>query len=281
MAKKYGKAGQGARDMALGREIKVLGIAGVMLLVLWLWFQNMASMTKLGLPAVIILVVLFKIVFSNLEKKGKHLKKRARDAERGARAEEKIEEKLSALLDGYVSFHDLSFPGFNIDHVVVGPSGVFLVETKSHSGKVTSNGDTLLLNGHAPEKDIIKQTWSQTFHLKNLLKERLGKEIPVKPVLCFSRAFVQVRGAVKGITVVNGGFLNTFITKEKSSLTAEQIAQITACLKMTTKAEEPEKKLCPHCSTELVLRQFQSGDRAGQYFYGCLPCRKGWPVAEI
>lgn len=37
---------------------------------------------------------------------------------------------------------------------------------------------------------------------------------------------------------------------------------------------------CPDCGTELVLRQFQSGPRNGQQFYGCSSCKKGWPVAE-
>lgn len=44
--------------------------------------------------------------------------------------------------DDYYVFHDLEFPGFNIDHVVLGPNGIFLVETKAkgehHSRKTTS-----------------------------------------------------------------------------------------------------------------------------------------------
>lgn len=33
--------------------------------------------------------------------------------------------------DGYRVYHDLQFEGFNIDHVLVGPSGVYSVETKT------------------------------------------------------------------------------------------------------------------------------------------------------
>jgi len=44
------------------------------------------------------------------------------------------------------------------------------------------------------------------------------------------------------------------------------------------KVAEIEKRLCPDCGTELVLRKFQSGPKAWQQFYGCLPCKKGWPV---
>ena len=186
-----------------------------MLLLLWALSANMASISSLGLPFVIVLVVGFRMVMGELEKSGKHLKKRARDAHRGAKAEEKVEAKLTALPEEFVSFHDLAFPGFNIDHVAVGPGGVFVIETKSHVGKITSNGNQLLLNGRTPEKDFINQTWSQTYHIKNLLKERLGKDIPVHPLLCFTNAFVQVRGAVKGVSVVNGGYLNSHIVKQK------------------------------------------------------------------
>lgn len=278
MAKKYGKAGQGAREMGLKRDLVVAGIAGLMLLLLWGWSKNIGSIAKLGLPTVIVLVVGFKIVFSMLEKKGKHYKKRANDAYRGARAEEKIEEKLTALPEEYVSFHDLAFPGFNIDHVAVGAGGVFVIETKSHGGKVTNNGNQLLLNGSAPEKDFINQTWSQTYHIKNLLKQKLGRDIPVNPVLCFTNAFVQVRGTVKGVSVVNGGYLNTHIAKQKPVLDKSELAQVVASLKIETKAKVSDKRLCPECKTELVLRQIKSGPDIGQSFYGCIPCRKKYPV---
>ena len=46
-------------------------------------------------------------------------------------------------------------------------------------------------------------------------------------------------------------------------------------------APKPEMKNCPHCGSELVLRQFQSGPKSGQQFYGCVPCKKGWPVRVI
>jgi len=278
MNKSYGKAGQGARDMAFKREMVVAGILGVMLLLIWLWSANMMSISKLGLPAIIVLTVGFRMVFGELEKKGRHFKKRAKDAERGARAEVKVEEKLTGLPDDYISFHDLAFPGFNIDHLAIGAGGVFVIETKSHGGTITSNGNQLLLNTRPPEKDFINQAWSQTYHIKNLLKERLGMEIPVKPILCFTNAFVQVRGTVKGVSVVNGGYLNTHITRQKPVLEKCQIAQVVASLKIETKIEEPDKRLCPECKTELVFRQIKSGPNTGEPFYGCIPCRKKWPV---
>jgi hypothetical protein len=280
MAKNYGKAGQGARAMGQKRRLLVLLMAIAMFAFGLLLLTNHATVSKLGLPLLIAMVFGIKALEPILDKKAAHLIKRAKDAERGAKGEEYVADKLAMLPEGYFSFHDLAFEGFNVDHVVVGPTGIFVVETKSHRGKVTSNGEKLLLNGRQPDKNFISQAWSQTFHMRNILKDRTGKEWSVMPVLCFSNAFVQVRGLVKGVAVINNGYLNTYITKQKVVLSSDELAQATACMKMTTRAADAEKRVCPQCNQELVLRQFQSGPKIGQFFYGCLACRKGWPVVE-
>lgn len=41
----------------------------------------------------------------------------------------------------------------------------------------------------------------------------------------------------------------------------------------------PEKRSCPDCGSELLLKKFQSGPKEGQEFYGCVPCKKGWPIS--
>ena len=43
----------------------------------------------------------------------------------------------------------------------------------------------------------------------------------------------------------------------------------------------PETKTCPSCSSEMALRQFQAGPKVGQHFYGCVPCKKGYPAEQI
>jgi restriction system protein len=46
-----------------------------------------------------------------------------------------------------------------------------------------------------------------------------------------------------------------------------------------TEAATPQKT-CPQCGGGLILRKFQSGPRVGEQFYGCVPCKKGWPVEQ-
>ncbi|HWM25732.1 MAG TPA: nuclease-related domain-containing protein [Chthoniobacterales bacterium] len=59
---------------------------------------------------------------------------------RGERGERRVAEILDDLRgSGYRAFHDLVGDGFNIDHVVVGPAGVFAIETKFEAAPAKSN----------------------------------------------------------------------------------------------------------------------------------------------
>ena len=68
----------------------------------------------------------------------------------GARGEEAVARELSALEgSGYRALHDLDVGRGNVDHVVVGPTGVFVLETKAWRGRVFfGRGGRLMCNGH-------------------------------------------------------------------------------------------------------------------------------------
>ena len=132
----------------------------------------------------------------------KHARAKVRDAERtwiaGGTAEEKVGTMLEQLREhGFYIFHDVQLPGVgNVDHVALGPHGFFGIETKSQKGRVTAEGNRLLLNGRPPEKDFVSQAWRGCYRLKEIL----GSE--VIPLLCFTQAFVEGRVFVKGVRVL-------------------------------------------------------------------------------
>jgi hypothetical protein len=62
----------------------------------------------------------------------------------GAEGEERTERALRPLeADGWTVAHDLAGSRGNRDHVVVGPGGVFLIDTKVRWGRVSIEGDRL------------------------------------------------------------------------------------------------------------------------------------------
>src|SRR4029077_13677170 len=56
----------------------------------------------------------------------------------GAEGEEVVGKVLEGLAeDGWCVIHDVCFGRGNIDHIVVGPGGIFTIETKSRGGRVS------------------------------------------------------------------------------------------------------------------------------------------------
>jgi hypothetical protein len=70
---------------------------------------------------------------------------------RGAAGERRTARLLDRLTrDGYVVFHDLAVPGSqaNVDHLVIGPSGVFVIDSKQWTGSVHQSPDGLAWHDH-------------------------------------------------------------------------------------------------------------------------------------
>jgi hypothetical protein len=77
----------------------------------------------------------------------------ARNWQRGARGERRTARQLDRLSrHGWVIFHDLAVPGSraNVDHLVIGPAGVFLVDSKNWRGRLAFAPDGTLWHGSYP-----------------------------------------------------------------------------------------------------------------------------------
>jgi hypothetical protein len=75
----------------------------------------------------------------------------ARTWQRGAHGERRTARLLDRLTrDGYVFFHDLAVPDSpaQVDHLVIGPSGVFVIDSKQWSGSVHQGTDGLVWHNH-------------------------------------------------------------------------------------------------------------------------------------
>lgn len=129
MAHVFGSAGKSAIAMSDSRYKDMLSrivlpmLSFLLLIPVWYYL-----MTRGHLLWGVAVAAIYVFSINALEKTGLELKKRITDADTGARAEQDVAEALESLPDDYYVFHDLEFPGFNIDHVVLGPNGIFLVE---------------------------------------------------------------------------------------------------------------------------------------------------------
>ncbi len=129
----------------------------------------------------------------------------------GLDGERAVGEELNQLmLRGCRVFHDVPGERFNIDHVVVGPAGVWAVETKARtkkgkgkdSARVVYDGRTLGF-----------PTWSETVPLEQAIRQAewlgkwltsaVGEPVAVRPALTLPGWYVE-RTAPDGPAVFNG-----------------------------------------------------------------------------
>lgn len=101
-----------------------------------------------------------------------------RATRKGYQGEAQMGQALEKLPNGWRVFHDLDLGGENVDHLVVGPGGVFNLEVKNYSGKVIATPKGLWNNGKRQDK-IVKQAWRQSHKLRELLG------VEVVPILVF------------------------------------------------------------------------------------------------
>ena len=72
---------------------------------------------------------------------------------RGAAGERRTARMLSPLeRQGWVVLHDLALPGSraNLDHLVIGPGGVFVIDSKQYRGRLQLDAVGKLWHGHYP-----------------------------------------------------------------------------------------------------------------------------------
>jgi len=106
---------------------------------------------------------------------------------KGARGEEIVAAWLAGLPEGYHVFHDLDLSGVgSLDHLVAGPSGIFVIETKFWSGVVTSDGRALLVDGAPPSRSPVDQVMKEVRALKAFLELKMTEVPAVTPVVCFA-----------------------------------------------------------------------------------------------
>lgn len=221
MQNQFGQAGKSTREGGQKRRSNArwiaIGAVAVAIILLVIYFNSKAL--GLGGGAIIVLLVVMKLIPNIIDKPIDRQLKAEKRYNRGAKAEETVGQLLAQLEpDQYVVLHDWRSPYGNIDHIVHDKFGnIFMIETKSHGGRVTPQGENLLLNGHEFEKNIIHQSLSNSIWMKNTIEQKLGVTAWITPVIVFTNAFVEFGRPIKGVYYTNKKYLLKFIRENKGS----------------------------------------------------------------
>ena len=158
----------------------------------------------------------------------------------GLRGEQAVAEVLHEIGDcGFRAFHDL--PGgenWNIDHVAVGPGGVFLIETKARRRRASRSqqpNHVVVYDGKAlkfPSGDdtrAIAQAQRNAGWLAEFLAKMTAEPVTVEPVVVVPGWYVETKGAFP-VKVMNATYLARYLRGQSEKLAPAQARRIIAAL---------------------------------------------------
>ncbi|UCE16253.1 MAG: NERD domain-containing protein [Candidatus Bathyarchaeota archaeon] len=147
----------------------------------------------------------------------------------GAQGEEKVAEYLAFLNKSYYIINDVVLPGTkgNIDHIVLGPNGIFVIETKNHKGFITCSGDwwkqrkigrrgtPYLGNIGSPSKQVKRKA----VLLNRFIQNRFKTYLYVNGIVVFANAKARLKIISPTVSVLRPQEICDFIKYYRSKTT--------------------------------------------------------------
>lgn len=132
----------------------------------------------------------------------------------GAEGEESVGTVLEGLeTQGWYAVHDVSLGRGNVDHVAIGPGGIFAIETKSHRGRIPI--------------DRIDRSWLRQAYAERKLLERITG-MRVEALLVFSDAYLvgSVPAHRQGVTILPARMLTGFLERRRPTVPATEAREM-------------------------------------------------------
>jgi hypothetical protein len=144
--------------------------------------------------AFLALVLLFRLLFVLARRQIEGLEQEPLDLSGDAEAYDQVRNTLEELPDAFRVMHDLSTPFGKVDHVVVGPTGVFFLATKAWKGEVSSVGNGELLWNQYPLDEPVLRLFAETVVRMREKIEPLTKAPPpdFQPLFVFTAAALRL-----------------------------------------------------------------------------------------
>lgn len=141
--------------------------------------------------------------------------------------------------DGMRVLHDIEGEGFNLDHVVIAQQGIYVIETKTISkpeesySRIDYDGTSVRIDGFTPTKNPVDQAQAEARWLRQLLKDSLRREYPIRPVVVFPGWYIESSPESKRskVWVLNPKSLQGFIRQEPMALSTKDMAEVGTFLK--------------------------------------------------
>ena len=144
----------------------------------------------------------------------------------GALGEIVVANALSQLGEGWTVLHAVPVgpTSVEIDHLILGPGGIFTINTKNHSGKkIWIGGSTFLVNGYKQEH--MRNSAHQAEWASRLLSSVTGRPVTVTPLIVVVNPSSITTGRKQPrVTVLSSNTLKRWLVKRPRVLSDRAVA---------------------------------------------------------
>lgn len=155
----------------------------------------------------------------------------------GAEGERATAKALKRLPPGWQVVHDIDIGRGNVDHVAVGPPGVFVLDTKKLSGVVSVTAGVLSVRWREDPNDGYEMPTlaSRMRWLAGIVETRLRGEgvegIDVQPVVAIWAPFEQRSILSGGVAWVTGKQIASVLGRRPIMLTSDEVTRAAEALR--------------------------------------------------
>jgi hypothetical protein len=146
---------------------------------------------------------------------------------RGAAGERRTARLLGQLeRHGWAVLHDLALPGSraNLDHLVIGPGGVFVIDSKQYRGRLRLDPSGRLWHGRYPLAPILRAV---SFEADQAAQVLTDPDVVVVPIMAIHGAQVPWgKVVVEGVPVVSARRLPSMLRALPAVLGPERVAAL-------------------------------------------------------
>jgi hypothetical protein len=151
----------------------------------------------------------------------------ADDWQTGLVGERIVGESLTQLSPNWRVLHAIQWPsGADIDHLAIGPAGVFTVNAKHHAGARVWVGDRMIrVNNRST--DHLRMAVAEADRVARVLQAWCGWRVPVRPVVAIAGAAnITFGGDRPSALVVDGARVHEQLTSLPSEIPEQRVPSV-------------------------------------------------------
>jgi restriction system protein len=199
--------------------------------------------------------------------------------------------KISLPAETYNTIHNVTLPTLDgttqIDHIVVSPFGVFVVETKNMTGWIF---------GGEKQTQWTQQIFKHSYKFQNPLRQNYKHVKALQAILdvpsstIFSVVVFVGNSTFKTPMPPNvtygGGYIRYIKSFNEPILSKSEVQSVIAKIQsgrletskeinrkhiqqLKTRSDSSAVRKCPKCGSDMVLRTTKKGVNVGKHFWGC------------